>query len=1210
MIYFTKSSHHIHQLFSSRCSNLMDPKIEKLVKSSIIFAGGVAIGIAAIGSVTLLSPYIISAMVITSIMLAIYGAAMAMSSFSNFPSRVDESVPKSNHGISRIDSPILPVPKRFIKGEKPLIKPLSLSKVDKSINPALQQVQPREEEDFRSISSMECLAKLLVEDDWEMIKKEAKADPTNPNYYYIKDPDDSTRFFVFYLNAKTNQIIRWHVVGFAWKGVYNTTEKPSKNQLNRNEIFFEQSCWGKIVDYSSEKIDIPTGIELNHPAYKLYVTKCREIIKKSWSNSKINSEFENSLDRFNEQMAFLLNPFVTEIAFKYAQKCVSKGYEHIVEKCCERDSFIHSLEAREAFLTAIAKKQLKLAFRFIEKGILSNCAVPRYFNRNPSLTILEAAQHCFYLDLDFTKDFPLHMKFMKTLLKAGGDPDYIVKEKNILMCVQRYAMEIIYGHREYLYSQRAKLISILLYHKASIPKVLLDSFKQDLRNGELSLAKSLFDNGHITENEYNSYLSPRHLCGETWTLESLKNYLFRAKENIEYVRKRSNLAWDRVDFAQVADWKQLKKEAKRFIETTSTESQKNSSESQRILKSAYEEFQKEYEALVKRHPLLRLLRKVSREIRTHLKGLEKTKKISPRLCKMISLWSDFSHKKIDPAKILLEPHLFKGIYRRVSAAAQRYFQDPLWYACTDLWVHGTKNPTLVMMQKTEERKLWSTGNLLKQGIAPLCGELCGSHRGINESQLSGEIPDSTFEEDENRYMGAGTRLLVSVLYASNTQHYKEMIFNPEESWKQIQSVIDGEEEYLSHLTINILRLRLTDPEATIEAKLKPIYNWLKIKNSPDHLEALTRPLPLCLNAEDLEKMENPYPILFGCPDQSQQLENKRGGEGSEYLNQDGLQLGKEIQMAFTTPSHVETLKQALAGEGVAVEEMDMAFLLETMEMMKGSTMDLKSIEYTDLASAQFQISTILQRDLLPYYAALLPKEPVYLDSNGKRQKVEAPYYGKQAPTYEKYREGVLQEGQLARDIHGPMHAVRVTFFNVMQMALFGEGSNPILSAVAAGAHDIMRQDEGKDLYEGKSAGFLRTYLKRYKLSDEEIEIYVRAVQDKDPKNGEFVDNVQRMVHNADCWEILRLCHFKDFRFSELHFEGLDLKPEYVKALSREIKAFIDQTEDQDIKRNLEWESENMYLDLMRLFLKTHQEKQCYPLMHKLLEEPLRGLNQC
>ena len=572
----------------------------------------------------------------------------------------------------------------------------------------------------------------------------------------------------------------------------------------------------------------------------------------------------------------------------------------------------------------------------------------------------------------------------------------------------------------------------------------------------------------------------------------------------------------------------------------------------------------------------------------------------------------------EAAQIPQEDYLFKRIYKRISSVANRFYKNSFWYACRELWVHGTKLPTLIMMQKIDKR-LWSSGNLLKKGIAPLCGEVCGSHNSTNKEKLSGEILDSTFEDKTtDHYMDAGTKLLVSVLYASQKQYYGqvEMVYNQDETWKLVsievikENLKNENKRALKILPIHIMRLRLTDPNAN--EKLEEVREFLKTKKYKalgilEALEAIEKPLPFCLDEEDIKKMAEPYPILFGCPDQDFNKLTKVGSEYCEYLNQDGLQLGLEIQMAFTESENLDSLRQFLQEDDVQVETMEMAYLLETMEMLRGDSIDPQLIQYRDLSSAQFQISSILQRDILPYYAALLPEDPVYENCKGERHKVPDPFYGRCVGDYKEYIEGVTQKGNLPRDIHGTMHAARVTFLTVMQMALFGEGTHPILTAVAAGFHDSRRQDEGMDRYEGKSAANLRAYLKLYNLSDEIIEIYVRAVRDKDPISRQYVDNVQRMVHNADCWEILRLMGLNRFRFGELHFEGLNLDNEFIHNLTLEVKKFIDQTEDIEIKRKLEWESDNFYLDLLRLFLDTHTKENCYPLMMKLMEKPLAGL---
>ena len=477
-------------------------------------------------------------------------------------------------------------------------------------------------------SQYEDLSKLLVESNWQKIKEQTQADRSDENFCYITDPLDSKKYFVFYCHPETNSIQRWHV--FANQDPFESLEKPS---LEVDYKCFESLSggfrhWYKIIDYSLY-FEVNEGVDLTHPAFKDYVYQQRKIIQQKWSSLHIKASFEKGVEKGRgcqkiNNMIYLLAPLQTKVSIKLAVEYVRWDYKHLFEKCFEEKSFISSSYAEEALKMAVSHCKWECALLLLQKGMLSNLT-KNYFD-----FLLDELQTRFYKS-GLTGDLYFIKKILETLLDLGGNPNFIPPRITNFFYEKKYALELLYETKQPYY-KRAALMAILLYKKASIPNYLLDLFKRDLKDGELSLAQALLDNGHIDQSEYEAYTAPKEALSNEWTSQSLQRHLIQTTQIIEDTLKRSNLAWDRVDFIQVAEWKSLKKEVKIFLAAFSSET-----EERIILDQSFRAFAKSYDALVEKHPLLDFLRVVSKEIRDV--RAKKVQEVSGRLGKMISLWA-------------------------------------------------------------------------------------------------------------------------------------------------------------------------------------------------------------------------------------------------------------------------------------------------------------------------------------------------------------------------------------------------------------------------------------------------------------------------------------------------------------------------------------------------------------------------------------------
>lgn len=189
-----------------------------------------------------------------------------------------------------------------------------------------------------------------------------------------------------------------------------------------------------------------------------------------------------------------------------------------------------------------------------------------------------------------------------------------------------------------------------------------------------------------------------------------------------------------------------------------------------------------------------------------------------------------------------------------------------------------------MLQKTPEKQLLATGSLMKKGIAPMCGEVCGSYKDFNADQLSGMTLTPSFEEPVEQIMGGGTQLLTAVLYASKDKSYFEqgMRFDLEETWKDVDPKVvvanflnllrnphdPTARAKLDKLPINILRLRMVDTNAATKmAKLK--VELERYKNNSRTitlaLQNLIMPISTFITSEELEESPPLFQLYLAVP---------------------------------------------------------------------------------------------------------------------------------------------------------------------------------------------------------------------------------------------------------------------------------------------------------------------------------------------------------
>jgi hypothetical protein len=137
--------------------------------------------------------------------------------------------------------------------------------------------------------------------------------------------------------------------------------------------------------------------------------------------------------------------------------------------------------------------------------------------------------------------------------------------------------------------------------------------------------------------------------------------------------------------------------------------------------------------------------------------------------------------------------------------------------------------------------------------------------------------------------------------------------------------------------------------------------------------------------------------------------------------------------------------------------------------------------------------------------------------------------------------------------------------------------HPVPLAIAAAGHDQGREDEGHDHWDELSARLARMQLLSMGYSEDEARMAYHSIAAKDPKTGSFDSNTQRVVHDADCLEIMRITHRAHFRPDNLAC-WKHLARHYPKReeLLNEVAQFIELTEDPDLKKSFDRTEQDTY----------------------------------
>ncbi len=304
---------------------------------------------------------------------------------------------------------------------------------------------------------------------------------------------------------------------------------------------------------------------------------------------------------------------------------------------------------------------------------------------------------------------------------------------------------------------------------------------------------------------------------------------------------------------------------------------------------------------------------------------------------------------------------------------------------------------------------------------------------------------------------------------------------------------------------------------------------------------------------------------------------------------------------------VPNLSDKWWGKGLAYSE----YQLNLHSTIRSAKVDEEWFKNKNTPSDQLAIGNIIQSAALPLYKEAMPRCSSYR-SEMKVSRVDL--HRKEKTQYLEYVNKIKQNQVTARSIHGTMHCVRVSLWTQLFRSVYEnlgreKLENPILLATTGAFHDVAREDEGIDYWDGESSEALAILLKQMNIDDTRAEDYVKAIKEKDPKNGQFSSDIQRIVHDADCIDIIRVIGIKRFKKKLLCFYHFDEnKKEYFDQLIKEMADFIILTENLEVRNYLEHNSQDFYGDLVRVLFGLKRKNEArFPLITGILENEMQEI---
>ncbi len=825
------------------------------------------------------------------------------------------------------------------------------------------------------------------------------------------------------------------------------------------------------------------------------------------------------------------------------------------------------------------------------------------------------------IEIDINKTKPLKMMFFfkilekirssveneaqflstfKYLLDKGADP----KAPNISrMGYFIDFIEFAYFELSRVPKSRYELIKELVERRGcSISATMQRDMIRNIQK-EPAFGKLLVHAGNLTQEDLDLYMLPPSCESSAEVLQ--KRMLENKTALLDNVLQLDFTKYFMEDYDLIEECKKLKKETKLYLKTNEDPE----------LTASYNEFCRIYDQVVERDDLLATLQKISRELR-------KDSSVSKETTMMLSLWSEPEGYDKDPAFFAHKTELYRPLRTDLLREASHVHKDIRLFKEWIHLVHGTRlTPPMLT-----SGMILPMGMLLERRIIPFNGETSGSEKSRNKEHTCFSLLTSSCNNRSEHLYGVNTALLVSIVYAQQWQGdggSYECVFDREETKKRltIASIekamrsslkADSLEHTLLLLNLDIWRLRSVDPGA--DAYLEPVKEWVTARMAGDPSlkcihKALTDPVSK-VDPSQMDLLEKPISILFGTGSQPY---IKGSDTNLEKLVHGELRLGKDLPVAFVSKEDVERASSYLASLDVRVYSLETAKYLESQRMIEGSkraTMERAIADYSPVAKTQARIGYYLQNAILPVYGKPFPSDPTYREGDEEKP-LASPFYGEGLPSYEAYKEGVDSGSVIPRVTHGKMHAVRTCIASQILAKIYAASPDEIpeddilLLSIAAAAHDWMRGDEGEDRWDEDSAQALYCYLLSLGYEKEHIERYVHALKEKDPAGDLFTFLTQKIIHDGDCLEIMRVLEGKkDFDPQQLQFYHLTSMEKADKdAFIDEWYRFIKLTDSLELKMQLESHPGNYYSNVMGILRRDQGD---FPILSGYLKEELKA----
>lgn len=160
-------------------------------------------------------------------------------------------------------------------------------------------------------------------------------------------------------------------------------------------------------------------------------------------------------------------------------------------------------------------------------------------------------------------------------------------------------------------------------------------------------------------------------------------------------------------------------------------------------------------------------------------------------------------------------------------------------------------------------------------------------------------------------------------------------------------------------------------------------------------------------------------------------------------------------------------------------------------------------------------------------------------------------------------------------------------------------------------HDSARQTEGVDVWDASSAENARAFLTASGFSEDKVNQAIDDLKNKDNPDQSKRSPLARLIHDADCLDIMRIYTLNNFNNKYLDiFNDLMDKPGFLEDLEQlktELYSLIELTEKPFIKIHLETQSNNYYQEVLGLAGSKDTGHPRFPLLKTLLENELGNL---